>query len=86
MSNCVDEVRATPLSRRTTKCWSTQQGLACRQACEPWEKIGCLLPFNILPVIDWYSYCDWFISRRGGMITSLSPLLFHKLVVASSLV
>ena len=25
VSNCVDEVRATPLSRRTTECWSTQR-------------------------------------------------------------
>ena len=46
VSNCVDEVRATPLSRRTIKCWSTQRGLACRQARECWEKILCLL-------------CDW---------------------------
>ena len=34
----VDEVRATHLSCRTTKCWLTQRGLACRQACEPREK------------------------------------------------
>ena len=47
----LDEVYATPLSHRTTKCWSTQQGLACWQACELREKIGCLLPFGILPVI-----------------------------------
>jgi hypothetical protein len=25
---------------------------ACRQAREPQEKIGCLLPFGILPVIE----------------------------------
>jgi hypothetical protein len=34
----VDEVRATPLSHRTTRCWSTQRGLACRQTREPREK------------------------------------------------
>ena len=37
-----DDFRATPLSRRTTKCWSTQQGRACQQAREPQEKIMCL--------------------------------------------
>jgi hypothetical protein len=41
-----------PISHQTTKCWSTQRGLACQQACEPREKIGCLLPFGILPVIE----------------------------------
>ena len=41
----VDEVCETPLSRRTTKCWSTQRGLACWHAREPREKIGCLLSF-----------------------------------------
>jgi hypothetical protein len=34
----LDEVCAIPLSRRTTKCWSIQRGLACRQAREPREK------------------------------------------------
>ena len=38
VSNYVDEVRGTPLSHRTTKCWLTQRGLACRQAREPREK------------------------------------------------
>jgi hypothetical protein len=41
MSNCVDEVRGTPLSYRATRCWSTQWGLACREAREPQEK-NCL--------------------------------------------
>jgi hypothetical protein len=62
VSNCVDEVCATPLNRRTTKCWSTQWGLACWQAREPREKnlvsILCLIGF--LPVIG-YVHCDWFI-------------------------
>ena len=45
------EVRATPLSRRTTKYWSTQWGLACWQAREPREK-------NWLPLALWYSPGD----------------------------
>ena len=50
----MDEVRATPLSRRTTKCWSTQRGLACWQAREPREKnLGVHLVYGFLPVIDW---------------------------------
>jgi hypothetical protein len=50
----VDEVRATPLSRRTTKCWSTQRGLACRQAHKSREK-------NWLSLAIWYSPGDWLI-------------------------
>jgi hypothetical protein len=34
----LDKVRATPLSHRTIECWSTQRGLAHRQAREPREK------------------------------------------------
>jgi hypothetical protein len=34
----LNEVRETPLSRRTIECWSTQRGLARRQAREPREK------------------------------------------------
>jgi hypothetical protein len=34
----LDEFHATPLSRRTTKCWLTQWGLVCRQARKPREK------------------------------------------------
>ena len=52
VSNCVDEVRATPLSRRTTMCWSTQWGLACRQARKPREK-------NCVSSCDWISLSDW---------------------------
>ena len=47
----VDEVCETPLSRRTTKCWSTQRGLACWQAREPREKNRLSLVICILPVI-----------------------------------
>ena len=37
-----------PISRQTTKCWSTQQGLACRQEHELWEKnwFSCALDFS----------------------------------------
>jgi hypothetical protein len=52
--NCVDNVRAMPLSRWTTKCWSTQRGLACRQAREPQEK-------NCLSLAFWYSPGDWLV-------------------------
>ena len=45
--------RATPLSRQTTKCWSTQRGLACWQAREPREK-------NWLSLALWFSPGDWF--------------------------
>jgi len=41
-----------PINRQTTKCWSTQQGLACRQAREPREKnIGVNIVIGILLVI-----------------------------------
>jgi hypothetical protein len=75
VSKCVDEVIATPLSRRTTKCWSTQWGLACRQAREPQEKnlvlILCMIGF--LLVIDLHIL--WLVHPlRGGIIT-LSPHL-----------
>ena len=52
MSYRVDEVCETPLSHRTTKCWSTQQGLACWQAREPREK-------NQLSRL-WHSSGDWY--------------------------
>ena len=51
VSNRVDEVCETPLSRRTTKCWSTQRGLACWQAREPQEKNRLSLVICILLVI-----------------------------------
>ena len=40
-----------PISHRTTECWSTQRGLACRQAREPWEKNLVSIVIGILPVI-----------------------------------
>jgi hypothetical protein len=41
-----------PISHWTTKCWSTQRGLACRQAREPREK-------NHESSCDWLSPGDW---------------------------
>jgi len=58
-----DEVRATSLSHRTTKWWSTQQELACQQAHEPREKNHCvhlLWLIGFLPMIGLY-YIGWFI-------------------------
>jgi hypothetical protein len=57
----VDEGRATPLNRRTTKCWSTQRGLACWQAREPQEKnrVSPLCLIHWISPGDWSStYCD----------------------------
>ena len=53
VSNRVDEVCETPLSRRTTICWSTQWGLACWQAHEPRDK-------NWLSLALWNSTGEWF--------------------------
>jgi hypothetical protein len=50
-----------PISHRIVKCWSTQRGLACRQAREPWEKNLMSIVIEILLVIDWI-FVDWFIS------------------------
>jgi hypothetical protein len=47
----LDEICATPLSRQTTKCWSTQRGLAYQQACEPREKNRVILVIGFLSVI-----------------------------------
>jgi hypothetical protein len=78
----------TRLSRWTTKCWSTQRGLACRQALNLRRKIvSPLWLFHWISPGDWSaSYCDWFIPRRGGMKTTFLLLHSRKLVVISSLV
>ena len=59
-----DEVHATPLSRRTTKCWSTQQGRSV--SASTWtlgENCVSLLWLFIgfVPVIGLH-IIDWFIS------------------------
>ena len=43
-----------PISPRTTKCWSTQRGLACQQAREPREK-------NLVSLM-WLDFSRWLIS------------------------
>jgi hypothetical protein len=87
VSNCVDELCATPLNCQTTKCWLTQRGLACRQAREPREKnlmsILCLIGF--LLAIG-HLHCDWFIPLCGGINIPLTLLFTCKVVVTSSLV
>jgi hypothetical protein len=66
-----------PISYRTTRCWSTQRGLACWWAREPQEKnrMSSLWLIHWISPGDWYSsYCDWFIPRRGGI--KITFLLF----------
>jgi hypothetical protein len=78
-----------PISCRTTRCRSTQRGLACLQAREPREK-NCVSPLLLIYWIsfdDWYSsYYDWFIPRHGGIKITSPPFTFCKVVVTSSLV
>jgi hypothetical protein len=64
-----------PISRRTTKCWSTQWELACWQACEPREK-------------NWFSYAldfSWWLNWYSLIGSSLLPrrynLSTHSLVI-----
>jgi hypothetical protein len=72
-----------PISHRTTKCWLTQQGLACWQAREPREKNRVSFLCDWISPGDWLSsYYDWFIPRHGGIITSLTPL--HSLQTSCS--
>jgi hypothetical protein len=81
MSKCVDEVCATPLSCRTTKCWSTQWGLACRQARKPRDKnhVSPLWLILWISPSDWYSYYhDWFIPRHGGIKFTFLSFIFPQ--------
>ena len=81
----LDEVCATPLSRWTTKCWSTQRGLAWRQAREPREKNLVSNVIGILSVIDWiFIVIGSFVSCHGGIIflhTLLCLLYLHSCLV-----
>jgi len=58
-----DEVCATPLSRRITKCWSTQRG--CSVSVSTWASeenlVSQLCLIDILPVLDCSYIGDWFI-------------------------
>ena len=49
------------------------------------RKIGCLLPFGILPVIE-LVFILWLVYSSTRQYNHLTHLYFHKLVVASSLV
>jgi hypothetical protein len=57
-----------PISHRTMRCWSTQRGLVCQQAHEPWEKnlvfILCMIGF--LPVIG--HHILWLVHPLRGSI------------------
>jgi hypothetical protein len=63
-----------PITRRTTKCWSTQLGLARRQAHESREKnwFSCALDFS-----RWLNWYSWFVHLpyHGGIII-LHTLLY----------
>ena len=59
-SNCVDEVHATPLSRRTTKCWSTQRGRSVLASTWISGENRLSLAFGILPVID-FIFILWLV-------------------------
>jgi hypothetical protein len=68
-----------PISHWTTRCRSTQRGLACRQAREPWEKnlvfILCMIGF--VPVIG--HHILWLVHPlRGGMKIISSPFTFPQ--------
>ena len=52
-----------PISRWTTKCWLTQWGLACRQACEPWEK-----NFVSLVWLEFSRWLDWLHIVIGSFL------------------
>jgi len=58
-----DEVRATPLSRRTTKCWSTQRERSMPASTWTSEEnlVSQLCLIGILPVLDCSHIGDWFI-------------------------
>ena len=44
----------------------------------------CHLVIGFLPVIDWHSYCNWFIPIHGGIITLLTHLHSYKLFGVAS--
>ena len=58
-----DEVHATPLSHRTTKCWSTQRGRSV--PASTWasgeKSLSLLWLIGILLVLDCLYIGDWFI-------------------------
>ena len=62
------------ISHRTTKCWSTQRGLACQLAHEPQEK-------NWLSLALWYSPGDWI-----GIHLMIGSLLYVAVYSPYSLI
>ena len=86
VSYCVDEVYETPLSRRTTKCWSTQRGRSVLASTWTSGENRLSLVFGILPVIG-YIFILWLVHPlHVGIITLLTYLHSCKLVDTSSLV
>jgi len=77
------ELGVVPISHQITKCWSTQRGLACRQAREPRDKNRCLPCVDI--VIDWF-HSWWlahsldFIGDPEGSVKLTLSLVFTFLV------
>ena len=82
----VDKVCETPLSHRTTKCWSTQRGRSVLASTWTSRENRLSLFFVILPVIG-YIFILWLVHPlHGGIITLLTCLHSCKLVDTSSLV
>ena len=68
----VDEVCKTPLSRRTTKCWSTQRGRSVLTSTWTSGENRLSLVFGILPVIG-YTFILWLVHPLYvGIITLLT--------------
>ena len=83
-----DEVRATPLSHRTTKCWSTQRGRSV--PASTWtsgeNRVSPLwLYFGFLPVIGLH-IIDWFIPSTRWYKDQTFSLTFLQTRVAYILV
>ena len=58
-----------PISRRTTKCWLTQRGLACRQAHEPRKKnLVCLV---------WLDFSWWLVVSTLWLVHSSTQRYNH---------
>jgi len=78
-----DEVRATPLSHRSTKCWSTQRGRSV--PASTWisrEKlVSQLCLIGILPVLDCLYW--WLVHPlHGGINISSYPYLLQTSVIS----
>ena len=86
VSNHVDENCETPLSHRTTKCWSTQRRRSVLASTWTSGENRLSLVICILPVIG-LNFNLWLVHPlHGGIITILTYLHSCKLVDTSSLV